>query len=125
MMTNFSRILNEMTSYQANKNQIIQNLVDYPLLIIDDLGIERNSEFALVNLSQATRNERLKKSICESGAKGAITLHNKSCKCDFVSARDISIPQAELEIDMIDRTFLDVDSAQRKVALLKDMVCME
>ena len=29
------------------KNQIIQNLVDYPLLIIDDLGIERNSEFAL------------------------------------------------------------------------------
>ena len=25
----------------------IQNLVDYPLLIIDDLGIERNSEFAL------------------------------------------------------------------------------
>ena len=47
MMTNFSRILNEMTSYQANKNQIIQNIVDYPLLIIDDLGIERNSEFAL------------------------------------------------------------------------------
>ncbi len=31
----------------ADKNQIIQNLVDYPLLIIDDLGIERNSEFAL------------------------------------------------------------------------------
>ena len=25
----------------------MQNLVDYPLLIIDDLGIERNSEFAL------------------------------------------------------------------------------
>ena len=47
MMTNFSRILNEMTSYQADKNLIIQNLVDYPLLIIDDLGIERNSEFAL------------------------------------------------------------------------------
>lgn len=47
MMTNFSRILNEMTSYQSDKNQIIQNLVDYPLLIIDDLGIERNSEFAL------------------------------------------------------------------------------
>ena len=36
-----------MTSYQADKNQIIQNLVDYPLLIIDDLGIDRNSEFAL------------------------------------------------------------------------------
>ena len=36
MMTNFSRILNEITSYQADKNQIIQNLVDYPLLIIED-----------------------------------------------------------------------------------------
>ena len=47
MMTNVSRILNEMTNYQADKNQIVQNLVDYPLLIIDDLGIERNSEFAL------------------------------------------------------------------------------
>lgn len=47
MMTNFSRIFNELTNYQADKNQIVQNLVDYPLLIIDDLGIERHSEFAL------------------------------------------------------------------------------
>lgn len=47
MMTNFSRILNELTNYQADKNQIVQDLVDYPLLIIDDLGIERNSGFAL------------------------------------------------------------------------------
>ena len=46
LMTNFSRILNEMTSYGADKNQIIQNLVSYPLLIIDDLGVERKSEFA-------------------------------------------------------------------------------
>ncbi len=47
MMTNFSRILNELTKPYADKNQIIANLVSYPLLIIDDLGIERNSEFAL------------------------------------------------------------------------------
>ena len=47
MMTNFSRILNELTKPYADKNQIISNLVSYPLLIIDDLGIERNSEFAL------------------------------------------------------------------------------
>ena len=47
MMTNFSRILNELTNPYADKNQIISNLVSYPLLIIDDLGIERNSEFAL------------------------------------------------------------------------------
>lgn len=47
MMTNFSRILNELTNYQADKNRIVQELADYPLLIIDDLGIERSSEFAL------------------------------------------------------------------------------
>ncbi|MDO4650289.1 MAG: ATP-binding protein [Eubacteriales bacterium] len=47
MMTNFSRILNELTKPYADKNQIISGLVSYPLLIIDDLGIERNSEFAL------------------------------------------------------------------------------
>ena len=47
MMTNFSRILNELTKYHADKNEIIAGLVSYPLLIIDDLGIERNSEFAL------------------------------------------------------------------------------
>lgn len=46
LMTNFSRILNEMTCNGADKNQIIQNLVSYPLLIIDDLGVERRSEFA-------------------------------------------------------------------------------
>ena len=47
MMTNFSRILNELMKPYADKNQIISNLVSYPLLIIDDLGIERNSKFAL------------------------------------------------------------------------------
>jgi DNA replication protein DnaC len=47
MMTNFSRILNELVAYRADKNRIIQELVEYPLLIIDDLGIERQSEFSL------------------------------------------------------------------------------
>lgn len=47
MMTNFSRILNELTKPYADKNEFISHLVSYPLLIIDDLGIERNSEFAL------------------------------------------------------------------------------
>lgn len=47
MMTNFSRILNELVGYRADKNRIVQELVEYPLLIIDDLGIERQSEFSL------------------------------------------------------------------------------
>ena len=41
MMTNFSRILNELTKPYADKNEFISHLVSYPLLIIDDLGIER------------------------------------------------------------------------------------
>jgi benzoyl-CoA reductase/2-hydroxyglutaryl-CoA dehydratase subunit BcrC/BadD/HgdB len=76
-----------------------------------------------LNLSQQTRNERLKKLVDESGAVCAVTLHNKSCKCDFVSAKNIDIPQIELEIDMIDRKFLDVEKAKRQVNLLKETLC--
>lgn len=48
LMTNFSRILNTLTSMYANdRNQFIDSFNQYSLLIIDDLGIERNSEFAL------------------------------------------------------------------------------
>lgn len=79
--------------------------------------------FTFLNLPQDMRNDRLKQIITKAGAVCAITLHNKSCKCDFVSARNIDIPQAEIEIDMIDRNFADVDKAKKQMRLLKDMVC--
>jgi DNA replication protein DnaC len=48
LMTNFSRILNTLTGmFSEDKNRFIDSLNAYSLLIIDDLGIERNSEFAL------------------------------------------------------------------------------
>lgn len=48
LMTNFSRILNTLTGmYSDDRNQFIDSFNKYSLLIIDDLGIERNSEFAL------------------------------------------------------------------------------
>ena len=48
LMTNFSRILNTLTGMHfEDRNQFINNLNRYSLLIIDDLGIERNSDFAL------------------------------------------------------------------------------
>lgn len=48
LMTNFSRILNSLSGmYSDEKNQFIDNLNRYSLLIIDDLGIERSTEFAL------------------------------------------------------------------------------
>ena len=48
LMTNFSKILNTLSPmYNGDRNAFIDSLNQYSLLIIDDLGIERNSEFAL------------------------------------------------------------------------------
>lgn len=45
-MTNFSTILNDLF-YENDKNQYIDRLNNHNLLIIDDLGIERDTEYAL------------------------------------------------------------------------------
>ena len=79
--------------------------------------------YTFLNLSQKSRNQKLNDIVNESGAKSAVVLHNKSCKCDFVSARDINIPKVELEIDMVDRTILNVDNARKKINLLKEILC--
>ena len=48
LMTNFSRILNTLTGmYSDDRNQFIDSFNKYSLLIIDDLGIERSTDFAL------------------------------------------------------------------------------
>ncbi len=47
MMTNFARILNALTGmYSEDRNAYIDSLNRYDLLILDDLGMERTSEFA-------------------------------------------------------------------------------
>ena len=47
LMTNFSKILNTLSGmYSEEKNEFIASLMRYSLLIIDDLGIERNTEYA-------------------------------------------------------------------------------
>ena len=47
MMTNFARILNTLTGmYSEDRNEYIENINRYELLIIDDLGIERDTDFA-------------------------------------------------------------------------------
>ncbi len=45
-MTNFSKILNDMTNFEINKNKYIENLNKFRLLIIDDFGMERGTSFA-------------------------------------------------------------------------------
>ena len=47
IMTNFARLLNKLTDMNSgDRNAYIDSFKRYPLMIIDDLGIERNSEFA-------------------------------------------------------------------------------
>ena len=45
-MTNFSTILNDLFA-ESDKNKYLARLNDHNLLIIDDLGIERGTEYAL------------------------------------------------------------------------------
>lgn len=47
LMTNLARLLNEVTGIQPDqRNSYIDSLNRYDLLIIDDLGMERSTEFA-------------------------------------------------------------------------------
>lgn len=45
MMTNFNRISNALSGYREDKQEYIDNLNSYDLIVIDDLGIERNTEY--------------------------------------------------------------------------------
>ena len=46
-MTNFARILNELNSSFSGRNDVVDKLCRYPLLIIDDFGMERGTEYGL------------------------------------------------------------------------------
>ena len=46
-MTNFSRIVNDLNGRGNNRNEVIDRLCSYPLLIIDDFGIERETDYTL------------------------------------------------------------------------------
>ncbi len=79
--------------------------------------------YTFLNLLQDSRDKILSELVKASGAKCAIVLHNKSCKCDFVSARNVKLPQAELDVDMIDREYLNTDKTEKQIDLLKETVC--
>ncbi len=60
LMTNFSKILNQMGAmYSEDRYRYISSLSNFPLLIIDDLGIERSTEYALEQV-YAVVDERYK-----------------------------------------------------------------
>ena len=48
LMTNFSKILNSLSAmFNEDRNEYIESLNRYSLLILDDLGIQRNTEYAM------------------------------------------------------------------------------
>ena len=51
-MTNFNTILNDLFAAE-DKKEYIRSLNGYELLIIDDLGVERSSEYVLENIFSA------------------------------------------------------------------------
>lgn len=60
LMTNFSKILNQMGAmYSEERYRYIASFSHFSLLIIDDLGIERNTEYALEQV-YAVIDERYK-----------------------------------------------------------------
>ena len=46
-MTNFARILNELNSSFSGRNDVVDKLCRYPLLIIDDFGMERGNSYSV------------------------------------------------------------------------------
>ena len=46
-MTNFATILNDLAATFEGRNDYISRLCRYPLLIIDDFGMERGTEYGL------------------------------------------------------------------------------
>ena len=46
-MTNFAAVLNDLSGSFEGRTQYIARLCRYPLLILDDFGMERGTEYAL------------------------------------------------------------------------------
>lgn len=47
LMTNFTKIINMLSDYSIDRNGYLDSLSRYKLLVIDDLGVERQSEAAM------------------------------------------------------------------------------
>lgn len=53
----------------------------------------RAYNYTFLNMTQQTKRKWLGMCLEQSGAVGTVTLHNKSCKCDFVSANSVGLPR--------------------------------
>lgn len=86
MMTTFGRILNTlMGMFQEDRNSYIDSFNQYSLLIIDDLGMERSTEFALEQVFNVidTRYRSKKPLIVTTN----LTLDELKNPCDLTRSR--------------------------------------
>lgn len=60
---NFSQIINELqkSSFDIDKNRYIENITNTPLLILDDLGIERDTSYAKEQVYNIINSRYIKK----------------------------------------------------------------
>ena len=54
-MTNFATILNDLAASFEGRNEYISHLCSYPLLILDDFGMERGTEMCIRDRPPAGR----------------------------------------------------------------------
>ena len=51
-MTNFALILNDLAASYKDRNEYIARLCSFPLLILDDFGMERGTEYCGTQVHQ-------------------------------------------------------------------------
>ena len=59
-MTNFARIMNELNNAFSGRNEVVDRLCGYPLLVIDDFGMERGTEYALEEIIRNALTAQIK-----------------------------------------------------------------
>lgn len=59
LVTSFPRLLNRLATFKEDNNSILHSLAKFDLLVIDDLGVERQSDFATEQVYMII-DERLK-----------------------------------------------------------------
>lgn len=59
IVTNFSKIINDLSNFGNDKNDYIHNLASCSLLVVDDLGAERQNDYAL-QIVESVIDERYK-----------------------------------------------------------------
>ena len=75
-MTNFARIMNELNNAFSGRNEVVDRLCGYPLLVIDDFGMERGTEYALEQIADRLNAKKVPSPAArklQSGAK--LSLH--------------------------------------------------